>query len=911
MLKPKLLTLTICALCHHLAYANTFQETSQQIQSQSQSWFTHLDNQIVTDFPKKDSLQAELDRQISWDKQKNTSKERQDLAEADKNQSKTHIREAFRHAGLGDLSNHLTEKEFADLVYSLEYLSDDAIYSFDPNANRMRTFDFILKDKYTRGRPYQVLDDNGNYVDNYETIKTYIDDKGKVKLNSSYPSGHTSKGFGQAVVMSLALPERGSELFSRALQYGESRVIVGAHFPTDTMTSRLSRYYYMAQLLNNDDIAQNLTHFSKQVRESLAQNCTKENLRACLDDLPQTVHDNYKKDNHNIGYYNTLKDQQTAPKLLPNQLPETSEALLRLRFPYLDNDARRQVLASTAYASNSHAQMGDVNNPNHNWGLINLPTAYEGIRHIYTDITTTDKDKTLDLAGFLEHDIWQNNITGEGGLTINHHGSLTLIGDNSFKNFNVNQGKLHLIGNNQFTNDSHINQQGILSVDGRFNSGIHVNDRGKLIIHADKNPSYIKSTHLNGQETYLVVENNAQQVHIDNLSGNGNIQPANHQLSIDNLSGNTVFLTNPSPSSIQINNVSGSHGVVSNQKLSTDTNAQNLFQVNGGDGDFYLIHNNKKTDEIEQGAYAFKLIKREDNRWQLSHLSNNNQPFASTFTKSVLGQSLALPMMMANQLQEELPQSNKSSIWAKQGYQELKIDKDNTNIKANINQTSLGFTTPIQKGNIGLYLNHQKTDIDSIRDADGKGVGLGIYAHQEIQGHQLFLHTAYQKQKLTQNNNSSHDNIQGKSYGFMVGLNRPMTLKNTLTIKPFVHVNHQKNKIDDIQSKDALMDIDFKDADMITYEMGIHLQKNHQKITPYAQASIYRQNYKQTLFINDKEHLEQSRWENNLSGTGFRGELGVTGQLTNQLSISANLGFDQQKDIDKPIKAGLMLNYNF
>ena len=93
------------------------------------------------------------------------------------------------------------------------------------------------------------MDREGKYIEGYENLKTYIDSQGRERKNSSYPSGHTSNGFGQAVVMAMAFPERGQEVFSRALQYGESRVIVGAHFPTDTMTSRLARYYYMAQLL--------------------------------------------------------------------------------------------------------------------------------------------------------------------------------------------------------------------------------------------------------------------------------------------------------------------------------------------------------------------------------------------------------------------------------------------------------------------------------------------------------------------------------------------------------------------------------------------------------------------------------------------------------------------------------------
>ena len=43
----------------------------------------------------------------------------------------------------------------------------------------MRAYDFILKDKYLRGRPYQVMDREGKYIEGYENLKTYIDSQGR------------------------------------------------------------------------------------------------------------------------------------------------------------------------------------------------------------------------------------------------------------------------------------------------------------------------------------------------------------------------------------------------------------------------------------------------------------------------------------------------------------------------------------------------------------------------------------------------------------------------------------------------------------------------------------------------------------------------------------------------------------
>ena len=72
-------------------------------------------------------------------------------------------------------------------------------------------------------------------------------------------------------------------------------------------------------------------------------------LKSCLEMLPQDLHEQYKASDYQIGYYGTLKSDEKASRLEPEEMPSTAEALLRLRFNYLDGDARRQVLASTAY----------------------------------------------------------------------------------------------------------------------------------------------------------------------------------------------------------------------------------------------------------------------------------------------------------------------------------------------------------------------------------------------------------------------------------------------------------------------------------------------------------------------------------------------------------------------------------
>lgn len=38
----------------------------------------------------------------------------------------------------------------------------------------MRSFSFLLKDEVKSGRPYQMLEDKGNYKENYLSVKEFL-----------------------------------------------------------------------------------------------------------------------------------------------------------------------------------------------------------------------------------------------------------------------------------------------------------------------------------------------------------------------------------------------------------------------------------------------------------------------------------------------------------------------------------------------------------------------------------------------------------------------------------------------------------------------------------------------------------------------------------------------------------------
>ena len=72
-------------------------------------------------------------------------------------------------------------------------------------------------------------------------------------INSpSYPSGHTTYGYTGALLLALLVPERYQQMIARGAEYGNDRILVGAHYAMDVLGGRTLALYDMAHLLAND-----------------------------------------------------------------------------------------------------------------------------------------------------------------------------------------------------------------------------------------------------------------------------------------------------------------------------------------------------------------------------------------------------------------------------------------------------------------------------------------------------------------------------------------------------------------------------------------------------------------------------------------------------------------------------------
>lgn len=113
-------------------------------------------------------------------------------------------------------------------------------------------------DKYGNSRPFQTepaitrivgLDyfntpaDNSDY--NRGPIMNLTD-------SPSFPSGHTTYGYTGSLVLAILVPERYQQMIARAAEYGNDRILMGAHYAMDVLGGRTLAMYDMAHLLAND-----------------------------------------------------------------------------------------------------------------------------------------------------------------------------------------------------------------------------------------------------------------------------------------------------------------------------------------------------------------------------------------------------------------------------------------------------------------------------------------------------------------------------------------------------------------------------------------------------------------------------------------------------------------------------------
>lgn len=113
-------------------------------------------------------------------------------------------------------------------------------------------------DAFGNARPFQTLPlltayRGNDYFGNVSHSLDWLHGPSQNLTDSpSYPSGHTTYGYTESLVLALLVPERYQQMIARAAEYGNNRIVVGAHYAMDVLGGRTVALHAVAHLLAND-----------------------------------------------------------------------------------------------------------------------------------------------------------------------------------------------------------------------------------------------------------------------------------------------------------------------------------------------------------------------------------------------------------------------------------------------------------------------------------------------------------------------------------------------------------------------------------------------------------------------------------------------------------------------------------
>jgi acid phosphatase (class A) len=114
----------------------------------------------------------------------------------------------------------------------------------------------IPKDHWKRLRPYQV--------DKDLTL-------GKGEASASYPSGHSTRGTVQSLILAELFPEKREAILEFGRTIGWDRVLIGKHFITDVRAGRVLGQAIVRELMKNETFQHDLAEAKAEIKAAQAQ----------------------------------------------------------------------------------------------------------------------------------------------------------------------------------------------------------------------------------------------------------------------------------------------------------------------------------------------------------------------------------------------------------------------------------------------------------------------------------------------------------------------------------------------------------------------------------------------------------------------------------------------------------------
>lgn len=158
--------------------------------------------------------------------------------------------------------------EFAD-AFGMKITKEEAPEIYKVLLEGTATCDSICtlpKIKYARTRPFVMF--------NEHTLVPELEEE--LNPHKSHPSGHTLLGWSSALLMMEINPDRANEILARGYRYGENRVVVGAHWQSDTDAARLAAGVAYAKLHTSERFLEQMKKAREEYKKLTTPNSVRE-----------------------------------------------------------------------------------------------------------------------------------------------------------------------------------------------------------------------------------------------------------------------------------------------------------------------------------------------------------------------------------------------------------------------------------------------------------------------------------------------------------------------------------------------------------------------------------------------------------------------------------------------------------
>ena len=270
-----------------------------------------------------------------------------------------------------------------------------------------------------------------------------------------FPSAHTVLSTVNAIPYAILAPGYYQQLAYSVVNFTYDLNVFAVHYPTDIIGGRILTTYVIAKMLADDPLYASsvfnqykLPALSRDMQAYFGGGGSSPYAAACAGNVASCIARGvipsaatFTQQGANYVQFLTYGLPSVGTFNPAPIVPTEAHYLIATRFPYLNATQLDEIIASTELPAGVPLDDGTTG-----WARINLFAAAGGYGAFVNNGNVT-VNMNAALGGLNAFDVWSNNISGPGGLTLQGTGTLVLAGNNTYTGgTNVEGGTLAVSG---------------------------------------------------------------------------------------------------------------------------------------------------------------------------------------------------------------------------------------------------------------------------------------------------------------------------------------------------------------------------------------------------------------------------------------------------------------------------------